>query len=142
MVWKTMLVFFLSSTSQINNVPVVGFYGLHESDLDKVFQLPTTTFIGGNENSLSLREIIKRLEVSGTFFHLWLFSFRPKWTLPRCQSQNLLIICHLFIEHVKDSNNIKNNLCTISRGSSTVGATSWILEMCRLRITEVNVVEY
>lgn len=51
---------------QIDDVPVVGFYGLHESDLDKVFQLPTTTFIGGNENSLSLREIIKRLEVSGT----------------------------------------------------------------------------
>ncbi|PKU27882.1 2-oxoglutarate dehydrogenase- mitochondrial isoform x2 [Limosa lapponica baueri] len=47
-----------------------GFYGLHESDLDKVFQLPTTTFIGGNENSLSLREIIKRLEVSGASFDL------------------------------------------------------------------------
>lgn len=50
----------------IDNAYVVGFYGLHESDLDKVFQLPTTTFIGGNENSLSLREIIKRLEVSVT----------------------------------------------------------------------------
>ena len=57
-------------TLQIDNVPVVGFYGLHESDLDKVFQLPTTTFIGGNENSLSLREIIRRLEVSGTFLGL------------------------------------------------------------------------
>lgn len=47
----------------INEYPA-GFYGLHESDLDKVFRLPTTTFIGGNEATLSLREIIKRLEVS------------------------------------------------------------------------------
>ncbi len=41
-----------------------GFYGLEESDLDKVFRLPTTTFIGGNESALPLREIIRRLEVS------------------------------------------------------------------------------
>nr|KAF6319931.1 oxoglutarate dehydrogenase [Myotis myotis] len=40
----------------------VGFYGLDESDLDKVFQLPTTTFIGGQESALPLREIIRRLE--------------------------------------------------------------------------------
>ncbi|KAG7233269.1 hypothetical protein INR49_007279 [Caranx melampygus] len=38
-------------------------YGLTESDLDKVFRLPTTTFIGGNESALPLREIIRRLEV-------------------------------------------------------------------------------
>uniref|UniRef100_A0A8C5RSB8 oxoglutarate dehydrogenase (succinyl-transferring) n=1 Tax=Laticauda laticaudata TaxID=8630 RepID=A0A8C5RSB8_LATLA len=38
------------------------FYGLYESDLDKVFRLPTTTFIGGTEAMLSLREIIRRLE--------------------------------------------------------------------------------
>ncbi|XP_075073099.1 2-oxoglutarate dehydrogenase-like, mitochondrial isoform X2 [Mixophyes fleayi] len=42
----------------------IGFYGLHEGDLDKVFRLPTTTYIGGNEISLSLREIIGRLENS------------------------------------------------------------------------------
>ncbi|XP_077311009.1 2-oxoglutarate dehydrogenase-like, mitochondrial isoform X2 [Lithobates pipiens] len=42
----------------------IGFYGLHEGDLDKVFRLPTTTYIGGNETSLSLREIIRRLENS------------------------------------------------------------------------------
>ncbi|XP_004708123.1 2-oxoglutarate dehydrogenase, mitochondrial isoform X3 [Echinops telfairi] len=42
----------------------VGFYGLHESDLDKVFHLPTTTFIGGNESALPLREIIRRLEMA------------------------------------------------------------------------------
>ncbi|XP_030059146.1 2-oxoglutarate dehydrogenase-like, mitochondrial [Microcaecilia unicolor] len=39
-------------------------YGLQEADLDKVFRLPTTTFIGGDEISLSLREIIRRLENS------------------------------------------------------------------------------
>merc|ERR1719423_73916 len=33
-----------------------------EKDLDTVFQLPTTTFIGGNEKALSLREIINRLQ--------------------------------------------------------------------------------
>ncbi|XP_056616415.1 2-oxoglutarate dehydrogenase-like, mitochondrial isoform X4 [Triplophysa dalaica] len=39
-------------------------YGLEESDLDKTFQLPQTTFIGGNESTLPLREIIRRLEMS------------------------------------------------------------------------------
>uniref|UniRef100_A0A4W3H9G5 2-oxoglutarate dehydrogenase-like, mitochondrial n=1 Tax=Callorhinchus milii TaxID=7868 RepID=A0A4W3H9G5_CALMI len=39
-------------------------YGLKECDMDKVFRLPTTTFIGGNESSLSLREIIKRMETT------------------------------------------------------------------------------
>ncbi|XP_078285166.1 2-oxoglutarate dehydrogenase complex component E1 isoform X5 [Rhinoraja longicauda] len=38
--------------------------GLDESDLDKVFHLPTTTFIGGNETALPLREIIQRMEMS------------------------------------------------------------------------------
>ncbi|CAL8328061.1 unnamed protein product [Boreogadus saida] len=42
----------------------VGFYGLLESDLDKVFRLPTTTFIGGDESALPLREIIRRLEMA------------------------------------------------------------------------------
>uniref|UniRef100_A0A8C9W9V3 2-oxoglutarate dehydrogenase complex component E1 n=1 Tax=Scleropages formosus TaxID=113540 RepID=A0A8C9W9V3_SCLFO len=40
------------------------FYGLDEADLDKVFRLPTTTFIGGNESALPLREIIRRLEMA------------------------------------------------------------------------------
>ncbi|KAM4635033.1 2-oxoglutarate dehydrogenase complex component E1 isoform 2-T2 [Polymixia lowei] len=49
-----------------SHVPMVttGFYGLDESDLDKVFRLPTTTFIGGNESALPLREIIRRLEMA------------------------------------------------------------------------------
>uniref|UniRef100_A0AAZ3QUL0 2-oxoglutarate dehydrogenase complex component E1 n=1 Tax=Oncorhynchus tshawytscha TaxID=74940 RepID=A0AAZ3QUL0_ONCTS len=42
----------------------VGFYGLDESDLDKVFRLPTTTFIGGSESVLPLKEIISRLEMA------------------------------------------------------------------------------
>uniref|UniRef100_A0A3P9H5J6 2-oxoglutarate dehydrogenase complex component E1 n=1 Tax=Oryzias latipes TaxID=8090 RepID=A0A3P9H5J6_ORYLA len=43
---------------------VGGFYGLNESDLDKVFRLPTTTFIGGSETALPLKEIIRRLEMA------------------------------------------------------------------------------
>lgn len=43
---------------------LVGFYGLEESDLEKVFRLPTTTFIGGSESVLPLKEIIRRLEVN------------------------------------------------------------------------------
>uniref|UniRef100_A0A672ZMT7 2-oxoglutarate dehydrogenase complex component E1 n=1 Tax=Sphaeramia orbicularis TaxID=375764 RepID=A0A672ZMT7_9TELE len=46
------------------DVPLAGFYGLAESDLDKVFRLPTTTFIGGTESTLPLREIIRRLELA------------------------------------------------------------------------------
>uniref|UniRef100_A0AAJ7SJL5 2-oxoadipate dehydrogenase complex component E1 n=1 Tax=Petromyzon marinus TaxID=7757 RepID=A0AAJ7SJL5_PETMA len=42
----------------------LGFYGLGEADLDKVFRLPTTTFIGGGESALPLREIVKRLEAA------------------------------------------------------------------------------
>lgn len=45
-----------------------GFYGLEEADLDKVFRLPTTTFIGGSESALALREIIRRLEVRNQVF--------------------------------------------------------------------------
>ncbi|KAG8551814.1 hypothetical protein GDO81_004283 [Engystomops pustulosus] len=48
----------------ITTLDKLGFYGLHEGDLDKVFRLPTTTYIGGSETSLSLREIIRRLENS------------------------------------------------------------------------------
>ena len=50
-----------------------GFYGLDESDLDKVFHLPTTTFIGGQESALPLREIIRRLEVRGQKPHVLVF---------------------------------------------------------------------
>ncbi|CAH3174419.1 unnamed protein product [Porites evermanni] len=38
------------------------YWSLGESDLDKMFQLPNTTFIGGETEVLTLREIVKRLE--------------------------------------------------------------------------------
>lgn len=63
-----------------------GFYGLEESDLDKVFRLPTTTFIGGNESALPLREIIRRLEVlhpiCRTQKHAWLIKHCPVFLEP------------------------------------------------------------
>uniref|UniRef100_A0A2K5HP68 2-oxoglutarate dehydrogenase-like, mitochondrial n=1 Tax=Colobus angolensis palliatus TaxID=336983 RepID=A0A2K5HP68_COLAP len=46
----------------ITTIDKLAFYDLQEADLDKEFQLPMTTFIGGSENTLSLREIIRRLE--------------------------------------------------------------------------------
>ncbi|XP_061119574.1 2-oxoglutarate dehydrogenase complex component E1-like isoform X4 [Conger conger] len=49
---------------RLNKLVIRGFYGLDESDLDKVFRLPTTTFIGGSESALPLREIIRRLEMA------------------------------------------------------------------------------
>uniref|UniRef100_A0A8B9KT86 2-oxoglutarate dehydrogenase complex component E1 n=1 Tax=Astyanax mexicanus TaxID=7994 RepID=A0A8B9KT86_ASTMX len=49
---------------RLSVLTVGGFYGLDETDLDKVFRLPTTTFIGGTESALPLREIIRRLEMS------------------------------------------------------------------------------
>lgn len=55
---------------------LVGFYGLDESDLDKVFRLPTTTFIGGSESVLPLKEIIRRLEVRPP--SLWWLSEEPQ----------------------------------------------------------------
>ncbi|KAK6187666.1 hypothetical protein SNE40_005643 [Patella caerulea] len=37
-------------------------YHFEEEDLDRVFRLPATTYIGGQESQLQLREIIRRLE--------------------------------------------------------------------------------
>ncbi|KAF3842049.1 hypothetical protein F7725_024000 [Dissostichus mawsoni] len=48
----------------ITTIDKLGFYGLDESDLDRSFQLPSTTFIGGEDTILPLREIIRRLEAS------------------------------------------------------------------------------
>lgn len=63
--------FSLSFSTALGSFP--AFYDLQEADLDKEFRLPTTTFIGGPENTLSLREIIRRLEVSPGR-HVWLSS--------------------------------------------------------------------
>ncbi|XP_039728303.1 2-oxoglutarate dehydrogenase-like, mitochondrial isoform X3 [Pteropus medius] len=46
----------------ITTIDKLAFYDLREADLDKEFRLPMTTFIGGSEHTLSLREIIRRLE--------------------------------------------------------------------------------
>lgn len=35
-----------------------------ETDMDRVFKLPSTTFIGGKEKALPLREILRRLELT------------------------------------------------------------------------------
>ncbi|PNF19902.1 2-oxoglutarate dehydrogenase, mitochondrial [Cryptotermes secundus] len=43
---------------------VVRHYMLDEADMDRVFKLPSTTFIGGKEKALSLREILRRLETA------------------------------------------------------------------------------
>ncbi|XP_059156850.1 2-oxoglutarate dehydrogenase complex component E1-like isoform X2 [Physella acuta] len=40
----------------------VQYYNLGEGDLDRVFRLPNTTYIGGNESVLPLKEIIRRLQ--------------------------------------------------------------------------------
>ncbi|MCI4376386.1 hypothetical protein PGIGA_G00187880 [Pangasianodon gigas] len=48
----------------ITTLDKLSFYSLDESDLDKTFRLPSTTFIGGQEAVLPLREIIHRLEAS------------------------------------------------------------------------------
>ncbi|XP_034189455.1 oxoglutarate dehydrogenase Nc73EF isoform X5 [Osmia lignaria lignaria] len=39
-------------------------YMLEESDMDRIFKLPSTTFIGGKEKALPLREILRRLEAA------------------------------------------------------------------------------
>ncbi|KAF7710428.1 2-oxoglutarate dehydrogenase-like, mitochondrial isoform X2 [Silurus meridionalis] len=48
----------------ITTLDKLSFYSLDESDLDKTFQLPSTTFIGGQNTVLPLREIIHRLKAS------------------------------------------------------------------------------
>lgn len=65
-----------------------GFYGLTESDLDKVFRLPTTTFIGGSESSLPLREIIRRLEVKYFKMGQWCKDRADKVGLTQIKWQN------------------------------------------------------
>lgn len=37
-------------------------YSFEDQDMDRVFKLPSTTFIGGKEKALPLKEILKRLE--------------------------------------------------------------------------------
>ncbi|CAH0557921.1 unnamed protein product [Brassicogethes aeneus] len=39
-------------------------YNFDDTDMDRVFKLPSTTFIGGKESQLPLREILRRLELA------------------------------------------------------------------------------
>ncbi|XP_034189453.1 oxoglutarate dehydrogenase Nc73EF isoform X3 [Osmia lignaria lignaria] len=41
-----------------------NYYSFEESDMDRIFKLPSTTFIGGKEKALPLREILRRLEAA------------------------------------------------------------------------------
>lgn len=67
----------------LNNMPkeeakrlIIRSVQVHESDLDTQYQLPSTTWIGGKEKALPLREIIKRLEqvycgsIGAEFMHI------------------------------------------------------------------------
>ncbi|XP_025108212.1 2-oxoglutarate dehydrogenase, mitochondrial-like isoform X2 [Pomacea canaliculata] len=48
--------------SEIPPELIVSNYGLDDQAMERVFRLPTTTYIGGNEAALPLKEIIRRLE--------------------------------------------------------------------------------
>ncbi|XP_044750201.1 2-oxoglutarate dehydrogenase, mitochondrial isoform X5 [Coccinella septempunctata] len=43
---------------------IIRQHKLDEADMDRVFKLPSTTFIGGKEKQLPLREILRRLELA------------------------------------------------------------------------------
>ncbi|XP_027854130.1 2-oxoglutarate dehydrogenase complex component E1 isoform X6 [Aphis gossypii] len=56
----------LSKVDQDDRLPQEILYGCYppfeEADMERVFKLPSTTFIGGKENALPLKEILNRLE--------------------------------------------------------------------------------
>ncbi|XP_029344574.1 2-oxoglutarate dehydrogenase, mitochondrial isoform X4 [Acyrthosiphon pisum] len=56
----------LSKVDQDDRFPQEILYGCYppfeEADMERVFKLPSTTFIGGKENALPLKEILNRLE--------------------------------------------------------------------------------
>ncbi|XP_025419010.1 2-oxoglutarate dehydrogenase, mitochondrial isoform X5 [Sipha flava] len=56
----------LSKDDQDDRLPQEILYGCYppfeEADMERVFKLPSTTFIGGKENALPLKEILNRLE--------------------------------------------------------------------------------
>uniref|UniRef100_A0AAQ4PXQ2 oxoglutarate dehydrogenase (succinyl-transferring) n=1 Tax=Gasterosteus aculeatus aculeatus TaxID=481459 RepID=A0AAQ4PXQ2_GASAC len=54
----------LAVHSLIRAYQVLHTHLTHASDLDRSFQLPPTTFIGGGDNPLPLKEIVRRLEIS------------------------------------------------------------------------------
>lgn len=52
--WQIIKHYYLYETNDANSI--------EEGDMERVFKLPSTTFIGGKEKFLSLREILNRLE--------------------------------------------------------------------------------
>lgn len=56
----------LNKVDQDDRLPQEILYGCYppfeEADMERVFKLPSTTFIGGKENALPLKEILSRLE--------------------------------------------------------------------------------
>lgn len=74
---------------------------MDESDLDKTFQLPSTTFIGGQEAVLPLREIIRRLEVSELcFFVLYVYTV----CIESIETAGPVLLFLLYTEDIKKLN--------------------------------------
>uniref|UniRef100_A0A1I8A919 2-oxoglutarate dehydrogenase, mitochondrial n=1 Tax=Steinernema glaseri TaxID=37863 RepID=A0A1I8A919_9BILA len=77
----------------------LGFYGLSEKDLDREFVLPPTTFFAGDEKSLTLREIIRRLKniyCSHTgieYMHLTNYE-QQEWIRQRFESPHVTELTH------------------------------------------------
>lgn len=65
--------------------------------MDRIFTLPSTTFIGGNEKQLPLREILRRLELAycrhiGVEFMFINSLEQCQWIRQRIESPNALEI--------------------------------------------------
>jgi len=80
---------------EVVNDVIIRSVQVEKKDLDKVFQLPNTTFIGGDEKSLPLREIISRLEkvycgsIGAEFMHINNFD-QIQWLRNKLESPGAL----------------------------------------------------
>ena len=76
---------------------VIFFFSIGETDLDKVFQLPNTTFIGGENDVLTLREIVNRLNVSWRLFMNLTYQmiYKPFYSTPNIS----ISILRSFVSH-------------------------------------------
>lgn len=85
-----------------------AFYGLQETDMEKEFLLPMSTFIGGDKKSLKLRDIISRLKVIPSFGirNVQLSFLGKKWIFSLCFLTLLLRLLHFrkFIVHIWELN--------------------------------------
>lgn len=85
----------LSCVFLLSTPHLLGYYDLKESDLDRSFQLPSTTFIGGEDSTLPLREIIRRLEV----FPLYSIFFYP-WVKKENHHARLFVLQTAYCGHI------------------------------------------